>query len=617
MLFRSWNSGVPFVYLDHTVRNNLRYYYAVTAFDLNSIQSGPSSLESPRLTRSATPVAPGSNYDNKGSLSIGMFGRGVNMTEVRRNGPTINSTTGVFNGPARAATGARIGFVGDFIAQVVTQSGETSLTLDSMSMGSAYDVIPTTYWFTITSPTGSVPTSVPVAQDQFNGSVSLSGTMEGPPVDDGAAQRYGGDGGFHYSFTYDLSYPGNYYTNSYGRGCINAAPGFNSARCAYNGARWFSGATETFAHPNQGNASNGAAPVITNFTNAGSLPGVTNVYEPKSYETRPATYRSVEGAMGGAATAADYRVFWNTSTGGMVDSVVDITHNVRLPFDATMNRGYTWGFLTESATSAGNGQASGDGAGRTGVLSVADLGCVAPLHGEAGIGTGVSYPTPNGHLGCPAATHYHFDNTASLGQIAIGNTVVNDGLVTPRGNNGFGMYLAGHFFLFEMATLPQGTVWTMRSYTGAISGGGGTVGAAGNLGPYQFSAQPSPFTAVGASLKGIYTITNQVRLATKSDLARVHTVPDPYYATNAYETDPTHKVIKFVNLPTQAIIRIYSASGILVRVIEHNSTLLGGEEDWDVRNRDGRLAASGVYFYHVESGDTRHVGRMTIVTAGR
>ena len=562
-------------------------------------------------------MAPGSNYDNKGSLAIGIFGRGVNMTRVNPRPPTLNSTTGVFSGPALPATGAQIGFVGDFIAQVVTQSGETSLTLDSMDLGSAYDGIPTTYWFTVTSPTGSVPTSVPVVQDVFNSSVSLSGTMEGPPVDDGAAQRYGGDGGFHFSFTYDLSYPGNYYTNSYGRGCINAAPGFSGGRCSYNGARWFNGATETFAHPNQGNAPNSATPVITNFTNAGSLTGVRNVYEAKSYETRPNTFRSVEGAMGGAATAADYKVFWNATTAGTVDSVVDISHNVRLPFNSTMTRGYTWGFLTESATSAGSGAVSGDGAGRTGVLSVTDLGCVAPLHGEAGVGTGVSYATPNGHLGCPAATHYHFDDFAQLGQIAIGNTVANDGLVAPRPNNGFGMYLAGHFFLFETATLPQGTVWTMRSYTGAISGGGGAVGAAGNLGAYQFLALPSPFTAVGASLKGVYTITNQVRPATRSDLDRVHTIPDPYYRTNAWESDPAKKVIKFVNLPTSAIIRIFTTSGILVRVIEHRSTLLGGEEDWDVRNRDGRLAASGVYFYHIETGDTRRVGRMTIVTAGK
>ncbi|MBW8773140.1 MAG: T9SS type A sorting domain-containing protein, partial [Gemmatimonadetes bacterium] len=91
----------------------------------------------------------------------------------------------------------------------------------------------------------------------------------------------------------------------------------------------------------------------------------------------------------------------------------------------------------------------------------------------------------------------------------------------------------------------------------------------------------------------------------------------PYYATNAFETDPAHKVIKFVNLPSAAVIRIYTTSGILVRVIEHRSVQNGGEEEWDVRNRDGRLAASGVYFYHIEAGDRRRVGRMTIVTAGR
>jgi hypothetical protein len=37
-----------------------------------------------------------------------------------------------------------------------------------------------------------------------------------------------------------------------------------------------------------------------------------------------------------------------------------------------------------------------------------------------------------------------------------------------------------------------------------------------------------------------------------------------------------------------------------------------------VRHSDGRLAASGVYFYHIEApSGARHVGRMTLVTSGR
>jgi hypothetical protein len=78
-----------------------------------------------------------------------------------------------------------------------------------------------------------------------------------------------------------------------------------------------------------------------------------------------------------------------------------------------------------------------------------------------------------------------------------------------------------------------------------------------------------------------------------------------------------------VNLPARAIIRIYSSSGVLVQVLEHNSTepgpttdavsVGGGQETWNVRNRNNQVVASGVYFYHIEAGDARRVGRFTVV----
>ena len=73
------------------------------------------------------------------------------------------------------------------------------------------------------------------------------------------------------------------------------------------------------------------------------------------------------------------------------------------------------------------------------------------------------------------------------------------------------------------------------------------------------------------------------------------------------------KVIKFVNLPADAVIRIYSSSGVLVALLEHHSDQNGGALDWDVRNRNAQFVASGVYFYHVESGDATRIGKMTIV----
>jgi hypothetical protein len=144
----------------------------------------------------------------------------------------------------------------------------------------------------------------------------------------------------------------------------------------------------------------------------------------------------------------------------------------------------------------------------------------------------------------------------------------------------------------------------MRSYTGFVNGGPGT---------YTFTGLPRSFSALGATIKTHYSATNSIAASTKANLERVHTVPDPYYVTNQFEQTTTSKIIKFVNLPSDAIIRIYSSSGVLVNMLEHHSTTLGGSEDWNVRNRNNQVVASGVYFYHIESGDARRVGRFTVV----
>jgi hypothetical protein len=236
-----------------------------------------------------------------------------------------------------------------------------------------------------------------------------------------------------------------------------------------------------------------------------------------------------------------------------------------------------------------------------------------------------------GFYPCAPGTEYTVQRVATLGPVAVGaghqqlNGATNTGSVRSpnnnNGGNGFSMYIAGTITFFgQMAALPTNTFWTLRTYSGTVWGGGGagcTTCNAGNNGLYRFVSRSRPMTAVGSEMVFRYTATQGRYSSTVADLEQVHTVPDPYYLTNAYETDPAHKVIKFVNLPDRANIRIYSLSGVLVRVIEHNSAALGGQADWDVRNSGGRLVASGVYFYHVEApSGARRVGRMTVVTDG-
>jgi hypothetical protein len=143
-----------------------------------------------------------------------------------------------------------------------------------------------------------------------------------------------------------------------------------------------------------------------------------------------------------------------------------------------------------------------------------------------------------------------------------------------------------------------------------VSGGNGS---AGSLGPYRFTPAPRTFSAIGATVTLTYSASNQLAATTDNDLSRVHTVPDPYYVTNQFERTTQGKVIQFVNLPADCIIRIYSSSGVLVTLLEHHSDTFGGAETWNVLNRNNQVVASGVYFYHIESGDARRIGRFTVV----
>jgi hypothetical protein len=591
------DNGVPFTFLDNGVRSNIRYFYSVTAFDLNSIQSGPSAIESPRNTKPITPSAPASNFQNTATLTNNIVGRSVAMDSVITSEPTLDAATGRFSGPFPPADGGELAFAGQFARQVIAAPGAVSVRLDSLTLGSAYDLVPNVYHMTATGGDGTTfPLSMAITQDVFDADASANGVFNAVPVNAELASRFGGSGAFTLNAEMVQILPGNYYTSAFGRGCINGADGFTEAAgCDYNGARWFDGPSpqnnETVDDPTAGNPQNAVAPALfISPNNAGGLTGVAAIHEDRAYQTTNSVWRHVEGLLGGAARAADFNVYWGA--GGLVDSVIDATHNVPVPFGATV--GSSWGFLNAStATGTGSTDASA-------TLSALDMACVAPLS-----------TSPIVQATVPCTDAYSLTNTAVPGPTAY---VVTGFTTVAAANPGFIMYLPGHFFTFELVaggTVPAaGTVWTMRSYTGAISGG---QGEGGDDGAYVFTASERPFTAVGAENRLSFNVVNQVAAASDDDLSRVHTVPDPYYVTNQFEQSTDIKIIKFVNLPADCIIRIYSSSGVLVDLLEHHSETFGGSIDWDVRNRNDQFVASGVYFYHLEAGDARRVGRFTVV----
>ena len=202
------------------------------------------------------------------------------------------------------------------------------------------------------------------------------------------AQRYGGNENFKLTAKILMNIRGLYYTNAWGRGCINAASGFAASAtlgvtgCEYNGQRWFDGPSpttnETVDDPQATHPVNGGTNLMVGgLTNAGAVTGATTVHIPHSYETQQNFYRQVEGAMGGVTRAADFNVYWGA--GGLIDSVIDVTHNVAVPFSPTI--GSSFGVLNTAAGAAGlSSDARGD------VLTSADMGCVEPWKSFPSVG---------------------------------------------------------------------------------------------------------------------------------------------------------------------------------------------------------------------------------------
>ncbi|HJS47631.1 MAG TPA: T9SS type A sorting domain-containing protein [Gemmatimonadales bacterium] len=617
------DNGVPFAYVDRTARNGFRYFYVVTAFDLNSRRSGPSSLESPRsATKSATPVRQAVK-SAAASLDVGLYDRDGNLLRTELAAPAIDGLTGRFAGPFPAANAWNLGFSA-FVGSIVSTSGAISLRLDSLSLGfSDYGDglgVPTNYYFTLNTSGGESQLTVPLQQDAFD-HLNHSATYPFDPVsvDGDLAANFGGSDQYQFTPTFSLDLAGQYYSASFGRGCVNGAVGFEAegaSGCDFNGSRWFMGpsplANESKANPTAGNGPNSTAVgIIADPDNAGELAGVETIYNPYSYQTIQTIWRGYESVLAGGRRAADYNLYWGA--GGLIDSVIDVTHNVPVPFDANKAAG-SYGVLNQAAAQpSGVGQSFDQRA----ELSHLDLSCVEPWRSIA-----TNAEAPQSRAACATAAGgdgptYLLSQTAIPGPIVLATGALTNSRTLPAAANaGFLLYLAGNVFMIELTggALPaEGTIWSMRDYVGAIAGGNN--GAGRNLGSYRFTEQPRPLTAAGVELRMAWQAADpsQPLILNNKDLANVHTVPDPYYVTNPYEQTSSSKIIRFVNLPQQAIIRIYTASGVLVRVLDHNSSTFAGEAVWDVRNRNNQVVASGVYFYHIESGEARKVGRFTVV----
>ncbi len=98
----------------------------------------------------------------------------------------------------------------------------------------------------------------------------------------------------------------------------------------------------------------------------------------------------------------------------------------------------------------------------------------------------------------------------------------------------------------------------------------------------------------------------------KKGLSSIRVVPNPYYNRSRYELNQFNRVMRFINMPEIATVRIYNLSGRLVRTLrktDPTSSIL----NWDLLTDNGLPVASGVYVYHIEApGAGSTVGRLVV-----
>ena len=587
------DTGIPWGYVDSDVVNNFTYFYAVSAFDINSAASGPYSLESTIIGFPVTPRQDEQNLELAGAITGFLSGDDGAALDPNAPLPTIDPETGIFSGPMPPTNALSFDAApslprlqGEFRVSAVIDSFRPDPILQEACVDG----------FRFQSQCGRVymtvdgePVEVAVDISAWEGFyvTDTEATLPGPeiPYDEAALLSLGMQDFTQTGVSVGLAVQDESINFINWEGQQNRRS--VTPNVIHGGARWFSGTEETTPDPAQ-------------YIRVGHLAEVDSVWVPVHHTPLDPTGTTGTSCtvclpnsgtvqyygyyLGGFGRAADFRVTWN----GGAASIRDVTHNVDVPFSG--NVGSSWGFLNED----------GDG---DGVVSWWDFFCIGDMWAEFEEAVGP---------GCPAPVL--LEQTPTIHSIAL-NTAGDP--TTGTVVDGFTLYLNAMRHFFAASSLPpDGTVWTLRTYSGTVSTdvGDGAVDPSGYVyhEVYDGSTGLRPGLIPNAALT--WESVEGTTISSSWNLDLVHTVPDPYLATSQYDRSPTSKQLNFVNLPVRATIRIYTLTGVLVEQLEHEDLSGGGREVWNLRNRNNQFVASGVYFFHVVTpeGDER-VGKFTIV----
>jgi hypothetical protein len=95
------------------------------------------------------------------------------------------------------------------------------------------------------------------------------------------------------------------------------------------------------------------------------------------------------------------------------------------------------------------------------------------------------------------------------------------------------------------------------------------------------------------------------------DLDSVYVVPNPFLGSSRMEIGQQERLLEFRGLPPSCLIAIYTLAGDFVRELWHTDGL--SWETWDLKSREGREVAGGVYLYRIAAGGKERLGKFLVV----
>ena len=104
----------------------------------------------------------------------------------------------------------------------------------------------------------------------------------------------------------------------------------------------------------------------------------------------------------------------------------------------------------------------------------------------------------------------------------------------------------------------------------------------------------------------------------RDNLEEIAVVPNPYKVRAEWEPGDGSRLLRFIRVPHQATVRIFTSNGELIRELTANQFAspggVIGDVAWDLKNASGRTVVSGIYLYQVETtGGRTRKGKFVII----